>query len=56
MLTFHLDSLRNIKIYELDCVNNYFPRKSYDIVVFDGSIGHFNHKDINIILKKTKKL
>jgi len=50
------NSSENITYYELDCINKEFPKKSYDVVVLDGAIGHFNENDINIILSKIKNV
>jgi ubiquinone/menaquinone biosynthesis C-methylase UbiE len=42
----------NIKWHLLDAVNDSFPKEKYDVVVFDGAIGHFSKKDTGILLKK----
>jgi len=42
----------NILYYTLDAVGNPFPGDSYDVIVWDGAIGHFSAEDSSKVLKK----
>jgi len=46
----------NITYYLSDCINNDFPNSDYDVVVWDGAIGHFHQKDAEKILIKIKNV
>jgi SAM-dependent methyltransferase len=42
----------NIAYRRLDAVTEPFPRSSYDVIVFDGAIGHFTRDGSAAVLKK----
>ncbi|MBR1120150.1 class I SAM-dependent methyltransferase [Bradyrhizobium lablabi] len=42
----------NISYRKLDAVNEPFPRPTYDVIVFDGAIGHFTREGSAAVLKK----
>lgn len=42
----------NISYHRLDAVVEPFPRSSYDVIIFDGAIGHFTREDSVSVLKK----
>lgn len=42
----------NISYRRLDAVTEPFPRSSYDVIVFDGAIGHFTREGSAAVLKK----
>jgi SAM-dependent methyltransferase len=42
----------NISYRRLDAVNEPFPRQAYDVIVFDGAIGHFTREGSAAVLKK----
>ncbi len=42
----------NITYYLRDAVNEPFPRKTYDVIVWNGAIGHFVIADARIVLQK----
>ena len=42
----------NISYRRLDAVNEPFPRSSYDVIIFDGAIGHFTREGSAAVLKK----
>ena len=46
----------NITYYVRDCVKQDFPNQSYDVVVFDGSIGHFTEAEISTIMPKIQRV
>jgi len=46
------NSAPNITYYLLDAVNQPFPEESYDVVVWDGDIGHFSADTTNYMLQK----
>lgn len=46
------NSAPNISYRRLDAVNEPFPRSSYDVIIFDGAIGHFARKDSVAVLRK----
>jgi SAM-dependent methyltransferase len=48
------NSSEKIQFHELDIIGNELPKKSYNVVVMDGSIGHFNFEEISNILLKVK--
>jgi SAM-dependent methyltransferase len=39
----------------MDATTDPFPREQYDIIVWDGAIGHFNPDTITLMLKKIKR-
>ena len=47
-----LNSARNIDFYVSDAVHDSFPSDHYDVVVWDGAIGHFAESDLSVILEK----
>jgi SAM-dependent methyltransferase len=46
------NSGRNIRYYEIDAVRLPFPGRIYDVVVWDGAIGHFSSQDCEKVLKR----
>ena len=42
----------NIAYYLRDAVKEPFPRKTYDVIVWNGAIGHFTSADARIVLEK----
>jgi SAM-dependent methyltransferase len=42
----------NISYRKLDAVNEPFPQAAYDVIVFDGAIGHFTREGSAAVLKK----
>jgi SAM-dependent methyltransferase len=46
------NSARNISYRRLDAIAEPFPRSGYDLIVFDGAIGHFNREGSEAVLKK----
>jgi SAM-dependent methyltransferase len=42
----------NISYHRLDAVIEPFPRSSYDVIIFDGAIGHFTREGSAAVLKK----
>jgi SAM-dependent methyltransferase len=42
----------NITYRELDAVKNPFPQPAYDVVIWDGAIGHFAEKDTAAMMTK----
>lgn len=42
----------NISYRVLDAVSEDFPGNAYNVVVFDGAIGHFHQQTIDVLLKK----
>jgi SAM-dependent methyltransferase len=49
------NSADNVRYLLLDAVNEPFPRTPYDVVVWDGAIGHFARKDTEVMLQKIKQ-
>ena len=45
----------NVTYQLLDAVNQPFPRPPYDVVVWDGAIGHFARTDTEAMLRKIKQ-
>jgi ubiquinone/menaquinone biosynthesis C-methylase UbiE len=45
----------NITYYVADCVRQDFPNLTYDVVVFDGAVAHFNESDISTIMSKIQR-
>jgi SAM-dependent methyltransferase len=45
-------SANNITYHLRDAVTQSFPKNRYDVVVWDGAIGHFSSTDIDIVLNK----
>jgi SAM-dependent methyltransferase len=45
----------NIKYHLLDAVNQDFPEREYNVIVWDGAIGHFPPDTLEIILQKIAK-
>ena len=43
---------KNINYFLQDAVNEPFPRTDYDIIVWDGAIGHFKSETTNLMLEK----
>lgn len=50
----HNDS--RITYYRIDAIRDEFPNTSYDVACFDGAIDHFSKDDLEIVLKKIKKV
>jgi SAM-dependent methyltransferase len=48
-------SADNIRYHLLDAVTEPFPGSSYDVVVWDGAIGHFSGSDSARMLKKIRR-
>jgi len=48
----HDNNARNITYHLLDAVKMEFPEKEYDVVVWDGAIGHFAPETIHVALEK----
>jgi len=46
------NSSEKITYYRMDAVNGNFPRKKYDIIIWDGAIGHFERSTTDCMLKK----
>jgi len=46
----------NITYYLSDAVKNPFPKIHYDVVIWDGAIGHFSKESIHQILQKISKM
>jgi 2-polyprenyl-3-methyl-5-hydroxy-6-metoxy-1,4-benzoquinol methylase len=46
------NSASNIAYYLLDAVNEPFPSEKYDLIVWDGAIGHFANETTNLVLAK----
>jgi len=44
----------NISYYILDAVKQPFPRTEYDVIIWDGAIGHFAANTIDIVLEKIR--
>jgi len=42
----------NVHYYALDAITSPFPREKYNVIVWDGAIGHFSKKSCNIFLEK----
>ncbi|WP_155253692.1 class I SAM-dependent methyltransferase [Bradyrhizobium japonicum] len=42
----------NISYRRLDAVNEPFPRLGYDVIIFDGAIGHFTREGSSAVLEK----
>jgi SAM-dependent methyltransferase len=42
----------NISYHQLDAVVDPFPRPTYDLIIFDGAIGHFTREGSAAVLKK----
>jgi SAM-dependent methyltransferase len=49
------NSAPNITYYLLNAVNEPFPNNNYDVIVWDGAVGHFSPNDSLIILDKSVK-
>jgi SAM-dependent methyltransferase len=47
-----LNSARNVDFYVLDAVADPFPSDRYDVIVWDGAIGHFADSDLSTVLEK----
>ncbi len=45
----------NIKYHLLDAVNQDFPEREYNVIVWDGAIGHFPPDTLEIMLQKIAK-
>ena len=43
-----------IKYYLLDAVKSPFPRDDYDVIVWDGALGHFGKDTTHLMLKNCK--
>jgi len=48
------NSGRNTCYYELDAVRSPFPGNVYDIVVWDGALGHFSREDSERVIRKIR--
>jgi SAM-dependent methyltransferase len=46
------NSAENIKYHLLDAVAVNFPEKDYDVIVWDGAIGHFSPGTLDMVLAK----
>lgn len=46
------NSAENIKYHILDAVAVDFPQKNYDVIVWDGAIGHFSPNTLDTVLAK----
>jgi 2-polyprenyl-3-methyl-5-hydroxy-6-metoxy-1,4-benzoquinol methylase len=46
------NSASNISYGRLDAVVEPFPRSGYDVIIFDGAIGHFDRESSEVVLKK----
>jgi 2-polyprenyl-3-methyl-5-hydroxy-6-metoxy-1,4-benzoquinol methylase len=46
------NSAPNISYCRLDAVVEGFPRSNYDVIIFDGAIGHFTREGSEAVLKK----
>ena len=46
------NSAPNISYHLLDAVNEPFPSAQYDVIVWDGAIGHFANETTNLVLAK----
>ena len=46
----------NITYYVRDCVKQDFPKESYDVVVWDGAIGHFTEAEVATIMSKIQRV
>lgn len=46
------NNARNIHYYQLDAIHSPFPGSIYDMIVWDGAIGHFSPQDCEKVLKK----
>jgi SAM-dependent methyltransferase len=44
----------NIKYYNINAISDSFPEQNYNIIAWDGAIGHFSLDSINKILKKIR--
>ena len=47
-----LNSAENISFHLLDAANDPFPSDNYDVIVWDGAIGHFADSDLSTVLEK----
>lgn len=47
-----LNSNPKIEFQIMDAVRSPFPAERYDVIVWDGAIGHFSESDLSIILNK----
>jgi 2-polyprenyl-3-methyl-5-hydroxy-6-metoxy-1,4-benzoquinol methylase len=47
-----LNSSPKIRFHILDAVRNSFPSERYDVIVWDGAIGHFSQSDTSSVLEK----
>jgi SAM-dependent methyltransferase len=47
-----LNSAKNIDFHLLDAVRDPFPSDRYDVIVWDGAIGHFATSDLSAVLDK----
>jgi SAM-dependent methyltransferase len=48
------NSAPNITYHLLDAVNQRFPQEKYDVIVWDGALGHFAPNTTNLMLEKIK--
>lgn len=46
------NSAPNIRYRRLDAVEGPFPRQTYDVIIFDGAIGHFSRDGSATVLRK----
>lgn len=44
----------NIRHHLLDAVTQPFPEPSYDLVIMDGSLGHFTYEQLDLLLPKIR--
>ena len=47
-----INNAPNISYYQLDALKEPFPQKKYDVIVLDGSLGHFSESDAEHLLEK----
>ncbi|PWT93230.1 MAG: hypothetical protein C5B55_04935 [Blastocatellia bacterium] len=50
------NSAANITYHLLDAVNEPFPKDQYDVVVWDGALGHFEQQTTSNVLKKIQSV
>jgi cyclopropane fatty-acyl-phospholipid synthase-like methyltransferase len=50
------NTAQNIQYYRMDAAHYSFPGGSYDVIVWDGAIGHFSQEDSRRMLEKICKV
>jgi 2-polyprenyl-3-methyl-5-hydroxy-6-metoxy-1,4-benzoquinol methylase len=48
----HENNAPNITYQISDAINNPFPKEKYDVITWEGAIGHFSKEDCEVVLKK----